>query len=80
MYNFNELTPYIEIVDKENLNPTDHKKVYFQIKDDPVTVIKWCRRNFGARGDGWDFYGVGRKCTVVIWSSKLITMWYLWQD
>ena len=52
----------------------------FVIKDDTKEVIKWCRRNFGERGDGWDFTAGRKHVQVTIWSSKLITMWEMWQN
>lgn len=70
----------IDIVDYVKKNPTDHRKVIFKVKGDPKTVIKWCRRNFGDRGDGWDFSGGSKSLQVIIWSSKLITMWEMWQN
>mgnify|MGYP003350353866 CR=1 FL=1 len=60
-------------------------KIFHQIdlkfsKIEPNDYIKWCRRNFGDRGDGWDFTGGGKIVDVLIWSSKLITMWEIWQE
>ena len=79
-YSLYELAPLIEYVDEIRTNPTDMLKVQFEIKKDPATVIKWCRKNFGNRGDGWDFCGSTRGYKVEIWSSRLITMWKLWQE
>jgi hypothetical protein len=77
---FNVLSPVIDFVDVVRKNSSDAKKVTFKIKGDPKEVIKWCRRNFGDRGDGWDFSGGTKSLEVTIWSSKLITMWELWQE
>jgi hypothetical protein len=77
---FNVLSPVIDFVDVVRKNSSDSKKVTFKIKGDPKEVIKWCRRNFGDRGDGWDFSGGTKSLEVTIWSSKLITMWELWQE
>lgn len=77
---FNGLSPVIEYVDVVRKNASDSKKVTYKIKGDPKEVIKWCRRNFGDRGDGWDFTGGTKSLEVTIWSSKLITMWELWQE
>jgi len=71
-----EITEYI---DEVKINPNDSSKVSFKVKGDPYEVIKWCRLNFGNRGDGWDFSG-GMKVEVTIWSSKLKFMWELWQE
>ena len=72
--------PVIEYVEEVRNNPRDHTGVTFIAKGDPTQIIKWCRRNFGSRGDGWDFMGGTRHVQVTIWSSRLITMWELWQE
>ena len=77
---FNVLSPVIDFVDVVRKNSSDAKKVTFKIKGEPKEVIKWCRRNFGDRGDGWDFSGGTKSLEVTIWSKKLITMWELWQN
>ena len=80
MYNmFKDFSPYIEYVDQVRNNPSDAKKVVFQCKGNPTEIIKWCRRNFGDRGDGWDFAGGLKSVDIIIWSSKLIMMYELWQ-
>lgn len=80
MINFNDLSPYIHTVEYEVQNHRDTNKVIFRCKDDPMPVIKWCRRNLGNRGDGWDFSGSAKTVDITIWSSKLITMYELWQN
>ena len=77
---FDTFSPIIDYIDEIKVNPNDTGKVTFRIKNDPFPVIKWCRRNFGNRGDGWDFSGAGNKVDVTIWSTKLIVMWELWQE
>lgn len=77
-YFLEQFSPVIESVDIIRSNPSDSSKVHFSIKGDPTEVIKWCRRNFGERGDGWDFSG-GTKVEVTIWSNKLKFMWEMWQ-
>jgi hypothetical protein len=74
------INPVIEYVDVVRKNPRDHSKIIFKVKGDPKTVIQWCRRNFGDRGDGWDFSGGTKSLEVTIWSSRLITMWEMWQN
>lgn len=71
---------FIDCIDEVYNNPRDHSKVQFEVKKDYADVIKWCRRNFGNRGDGWDFYGTTKGYTVEIWSSKLITMYRMWKE
>jgi hypothetical protein len=80
MASFAELSPYIEIIESQVVNPRDTDKVTFRCKDDPHRVIKWCRRNFGPRGDGWDFSGSDKSVDITIWSTKLIMMYELWQN
>jgi hypothetical protein len=75
-----ELIPYIEFIDYTPINPSDMNKRQFHCKDDPIKVIKWCRRNFGNRGDGWDYEGIGNKVVISVWSSKLLVMYELWQN
>lgn len=73
-------SPIIEFVDEVKVNPRDHMGMTFVVKGDPYEIIKWCRRNFGNRGDGWDFVGGTKHVQITIWSSRLITMWELWQE
>jgi hypothetical protein len=81
MNDFYELTyPIIEYVDVIRNNPRDTNKVTFVVKGDPTQTIKWCRKNFGERGDGWDFTAGTRHVQLTIWSSKLITMYELWMN
>lgn len=75
-----QFSPVIEYVDVIRNNPRDHTGVTFVVKDNSYEVIKWCRRNFGERGDGWDFTGGKKHVQITIWSSRLITMWELWQE
>lgn len=77
---FDDISPFIQIVEYECVNTSDSSKIVFRCKDDPATVIKWCRRNFGPRGDGWDFSGSAKAVDIIIWSTKLITMYELWQN
>jgi len=77
--NYNEHLVY-DFFDIQYKNPRDHTGLTFVIKDDTKEVIKWCRRNFGERGDGWDFTAGRKQVQVTIWSSKLITMWEMWQN
>lgn len=47
--------------------------------EDPETLIKWCRRNFGERGDGWDFTFVSGLVTIEIWNDRYKTMYTMWK-
>lgn len=48
-------------------------------KEDPATIIKWMRRNFGERHHGWDFSFVGGKLVIEIWDDELKFMYEMWQ-
>jgi hypothetical protein len=48
-------------------------------KEDPSIIIKWCRRNFGERGMGWDFLLVSGNVTIILWEDKFKTMYELWK-
>jgi hypothetical protein len=65
-------------------NPKDTAAQHFHVKANNITesteMIKWCRRNFGTRGDGWDFSGNMQNVEITIWSSRLITMYRMWKE
>ena len=48
-------------------------------KEDPSIIVKWMRRNFGERHQGWDFSLVGGCVTIELWDDRLITMYEMWQ-
>jgi hypothetical protein len=48
-------------------------------KEDPSVIVKWCRRNFGERGSGWDFLLTSGNVTIILWEDKFKTMYELWQ-
>lgn len=75
------LTPVIDYIDvvRKN-NDYSNKKQYVPKVEDASAHIKWCRRNFGERGDGWDFAGSGEGLTIFIWSNKLQFMYEMWQQ
>ena len=50
-----------------------------KIKEDPTVIVKWCRRNFGERGVGWDFLFSSGNVTIVLWDDKFKTMYELWK-
>lgn len=73
--------PIIEYIDPVRKNDDyASKKQYVVGNKDSLTHIKWCRKNFGERGDGWDFAGSGKSLTIFIWSSKLQFMYEMWQQ
>jgi len=49
-------------------------------KDTPVVLVKWLRRNFGERGQGWDFT-FHKGCVIIdIWEPRLQTMYEMWKE
>lgn len=68
---------YQDVVRKNT--DTAGKKMYVYDKGNNTEHIKWCRRNLGERGDGWDFAGGYKNITIIIWSSRLQTMYEMWQ-
>jgi hypothetical protein len=70
----------IDIIDEVKINPTDISKTSYEVTENIMENIKWCRKNFGNRGDGWDFIGNNRKVLITIWSSKLKVMYELWKN
>jgi len=77
---FDGFSPVVEYVDLINDNPRDASKVTYKFEGDTTNLIKWCRRNFGSRGDGWDYTGNFRKVEITVWNTKLITMYELWKN
>lgn len=49
------------------------------LKEDPSTIVKWCRKNFGERGSGWDFMLTSGNITIEIWNDKLKFMYEMWK-
>lgn len=48
-------------------------------KEDPSVIIKWCRKNFGQRGEGWDFILNNGRIIIEIWNPKYITMYEMFK-
>jgi sugar (pentulose or hexulose) kinase len=74
-----KVVPYVEYVDRTFNNPRDIDRVIYRCTNNPEKVLSWCRKNFGERGDGWDFSGGYKTLDIIIWSSKLKVMYELWQ-
>jgi hypothetical protein len=47
-------------------------------KEDPSIIVKWCRRNFGERGNGWDFYLNQGRVIIEIRNDKYKVMYEMW--
>ena len=77
---FHPVIDYVDVIKNRNNPDYAPKKQYSAGNKDSLEVIKWCRRNFGDRGDGWDFAGSGKSLTIFIWSNKLQFMYEMWQS
>ena len=68
---------------RDSKSKSGHKTVYNRDcsyhKEDPSIIVKWMRRNFGERHQGWDFSLVGGCVTIEIWDDKFKTMYEMWQ-
>lgn len=49
-------------------------------KEDPADIVRWCRRNFGHRGEGWDFYWHGGNVIIEINNTRFQTMYEIWKE
>ena len=49
-------------------------------KEEPAVIVKWLRKNFGERGQGYDFTLNFKSGTVQIeiWDNKLKFMYEMW--
>ena len=63
----------------KNGNRTVYNRDCSYHKEDPSIIVKWMRRNFGERHQGWDFSLVGGCVTIELWDDKFITMYEMWQ-
>ena len=67
---------------RDSKSKSGHKTVYNRDcsyhKEDPSVIVKWMRRNFGERHQGWDFSLVGGCVTIELWDDRLITMYEMW--
>ena len=67
---------------RDGKSKSGHKTVYNRDcsyhKEDPSIIVKWMRRNFGERHQGWDFSLVGGCVTIELWDDRLITMYEMW--
>ena len=68
----------IVIADKSASNRANKRKYIYDCRlknQDPSVIVKWCRRNFGERGSGWDFFLLSGSVTIEIWNEKYMTMY-----
>ena len=68
---------------RDSKSKSGNKTVYHRDcryhKEDPASIVKWMRRNFGERHKGWDFSLVGGCVAIEIWDDKLEFMYEMWQ-
>jgi hypothetical protein len=58
-----------EVIDRTYLGRGNRVQYVYDCKsrkEDPSVIVKWCRRNFGERGIGWDFLLVSGNVTIVL--------------
>jgi len=83
VYRLSHMVDYetIEVIDMHRTYGT--KKVYMYDcrakSEDPSIIVKWCRRNFGHRGDGWDFTFHSGRVTIEITKDEFKTMYEMWK-
>jgi hypothetical protein len=71
-----------EVIDRTYLGRGNRVQYVYDCKsrkEDPSVIVKWCRRNFGERGVGWDFLLVSGNVTIILWDDKFKTMYELWK-
>jgi hypothetical protein len=47
-------------------------------KENPEIIVRWLRRNFGERGNGWDWYLASGKVCIEITEPKYVVIYELW--
>jgi hypothetical protein len=71
-----------EVIDRTYMSRNDRVQHVYDCKnkkEDPSVIVKWCRRNFGERGVGWDFILISGNVTIILWDDKYKTMYELWK-
>ena len=60
------------------------KAYYYDTKEKgtktPTDFVKWLRRNFGERGEGWDFTFNQGRVIIEIWYPRLQVMYEMWYE
>lgn len=78
----NENEIQYEIIDRTYMNRGNKVQYVYDCqskKEDPSVIVKWCRRNFGERGVGWDFLLTSGNVTIILWDDKFKVMYELWK-
>jgi hypothetical protein len=72
------------IIDRSEVTTRGDKTIYKidyrNRKDYPGDHIKWCRRNMGDRGTGWDFMWISELLVIEVWDDKLKFMYEMWKN
>lgn len=48
--------------------------------EDPSIIVRWLRRNFGERHNGWDFIFSRGNVIIEIWDDKCQVMYEMWHE
>jgi len=79
---FSQIVEY-DTIEVPSISSYGNKKSYVydcrSKKEDPSTIVKWCRRNFGQRGAGWDFQLTSGRVTIEITKDEFKTMYEMWK-
>ena len=71
-----------EVIDLTYMNRSGRVQYVYDCKgkkENPSVIVKWCRRNFGERGMGWDFLLTSGNVTIVLWDDKFKFMYEIWK-
>ena len=69
------------VIDRTYMSRNDRVQYVYDCKkkkEDPSIIVKWCRRNFGERGNGWDFYLNQGRVIIEISNDKYKVMYEMW--
>jgi hypothetical protein len=82
---FAPYTGYSAPEDRSGVEQTSRGRVLYKIdlnyrKINEVEHVKWCRRNLGDRGDGWDFWLAGGLLYIECWDDKAKFTYEMWQN
>ena len=81
--------PYINLptkgFDRSGVDHNQNGSTIYRIdlqyrKINEVEHIKWCRRNLGARHDGWDFWMAGGMLYIEVWGDKAKFTYEMWKN
>ena len=62
-------TDPVDLTEFDNVKSKAMKTFIYNYRDkneDATDIVKWCRMQFGDRGDGWDFYHLLKRGEVIV--------------